>query len=168
MPKREHPDLQDVLASVDLDSFRVQKTHDSLQLSLEARDSEVEGIGSDVGIIRDPAQDFLSNIIDALNDAHQTDFTTEDKVDIATIHQKVHDNEELRQVMDGNNTETNKRYKFEAVINQILLEFVNNKLDLYTTLTRPEVNADLKHQLYRAYREQPSSSIEATSQSRSS
>ena len=67
--------------------------------------------------------------------------------------------------MDGNNTETNKRYKFEEVINTILLEFVNNKLDLYTTLTRPEVNADLKRQLYQAYREQPSSSIEATSQS---
>ena len=168
LPKREHQDPSDVLASVDLDSFRVQKTHDSLQLSLEARDSDVEGIGSDVGIIRDPEQDFLSNIVQSLNDAHQTDFTPEDRVDIATIHQKVHDNVELRQVMDGNNTETNKRYKFEAVINQILLEFVNNKLDLYTTLTRPEVNADLKRQLYRAYRERPSSSIEATSQSRSS
>ena len=48
LPKRDHPDLHDVLASVDLDSFRVQKTHDSLQLSLEAEDSEVEGIGSDV------------------------------------------------------------------------------------------------------------------------
>ena len=168
LPKREHPDLSDVLASVDLDSFRVQRTHESLQLSLEAADSEVDGIGSGAGIIRESEQDFLSNIVQALNDAHQTDFTPEDRVDIATIHQKVHDNEELRQVMDGNNTETNKRYKFEEVINAILLEFVNNKLDLYTTLTRPEVNADLKHQLYQAYREQPSSSIEATSQSRSS
>ena len=28
LPKRDHPDLQDVLASVDLDSFRVQRTHD--------------------------------------------------------------------------------------------------------------------------------------------
>ena len=168
LPKREYPDVSDVLASVDLDSFRVQRTHDSLQLFLAENDSEVEGIGSDVVTRTEPEQDFLSNIVQSLNDAHQTDFTPEDRVDIATIHQKVHDNEELRQVMDGNNTETNKRYKFEAVINQILLEFVNNKLDLYTTLTRPDVNADLKRQLYRAYREQPSSSIEATSQARSS
>ena len=152
LPKREHPHLSDVLASVDLDSFRVQRTHESLQLSLEAEDSEVDGIGSDVGTIREPEQDFLSNIVQALNDAYQTDFTSEDRVDIATIHQKVHANVELRQVMEGNNTETNKRYKFEEVINQILLEFVNNKLDLYTTLTRPDVNADLKRQLYRAYR----------------
>ena len=154
LPKRDHPDLQDVLDSVDLDSFRVQRTYDSLQLSLEAEDSEVEGIGSDVATIRDPEQDFLSNIINALNDAYQTDFTTEDKVDIATINQRVHDHEELRQVIEGDNTETNKRYKFEQVIDDILLDFVNSKLELYTKLSKPEVNADLKHELYQAYRKE--------------
>ena len=155
LPKRDHPDLHDVLASVDLDSFRVNRTHDSLQLSLEAENSEVEGIGSDVHTIRDPEQDFLSNIVQALNDVYQTDFTTEDKVDIETIHRKVHGNEELRQVVDGDNTETNKRYKFDQVIDEILLDFVNSKLELYTKLSKPEVNADLKRELYQVYREQP-------------
>ena len=159
LPKREHPDLQDVLASVDLDSFRVQRTHESLQLSLEAQDSEVEGIGSDVAVIRDPEQDFLSNIIDALNSAYQTDFTPEDKVDIATLHQKVNENEELQQVIDGDNSESNKRYKFDQVVEDILLGFVNSKLELYKKLSKlsnPEVNAALKDQLYRAYLEQSS------------
>ena len=156
LPKREHPDLHDVLESVDLDSFRVQKTHDSLQLSLEKDDSEVEGIGSDVAIIREPEQDFLSNIIDVLNDTHQTDFTVEDKVDIENVYQKVRQHEELRQVIDGDNTDTNKRYKFDQVIDEILLDFVNSKLGLYTKLSKPEINADLKRQLYQAYRNQPS------------
>ena len=160
LPKREHADLQDLLESVDLDSFRVQKTHDSLQLSLEETDSEIEGFGSDVAPRRNPEQDFLSNIIDALNDAYQTDFTTEDKVDIATIHQKVHENEELRQVIEGDNSERNKRYKFDDVIDDILLSFVNSKLELYTKLSKPEINADLKRQLYRAYLEQPSSAVQ--------
>ena len=155
LPKRDYPDLHDVLASVDLDSFRLQRTHDSLQLSLEAQDSEVEGIGSNVATIREPDQDFLSNIIQALNDAYQTDFTVEDKVDIETIHRKVHENDELRQVIEGDNTDTNKRYKFDQVIDEILLDFVNSKLELYTKLSKPEVNADLKHELYQAYREQP-------------
>ena len=157
LPKRDHPDLQDVQESVDLDSFRVQKMHDSLQLSLEAEDSEVEGIGSDIATVREPEQDFLSNIINVLNNAHQTDFTTEDKVDIATIHQKVHDHEELRQVIEGDNTESNKWYKFEQVVEDILLGFVNSKLELFTKLSQPEVKADLKRQLYQAYLEQPSS-----------
>ena len=153
LPKRDHPDLHDVLASVDLDSFRLQRTHDSLQLSLETEDSEVEGIGSDVATIREAAQDLLSNIVQALNDAYQTDFTTEDKVDIETIHRKVQANEELRQVIEGDNTDTNKRYKFDQVIDEILLDFVNSKLELYTKLSKPEVNADLKRELYQVYRQ---------------
>ena len=160
LPKRDHPDLQDVLASVDLDSFRVQRTHDSLQLSLEAEDSEVKGIGSGVAIIRDPEQDYLSNIINALNDAYQIDFTTEDKVDIATISQKVHDHEELREVIEGDNTETNKRYKFEQVVDDILLGFVNSKLELYKKLSKQEVKADLKRQLYQTYLSQQSAAVQ--------
>ncbi len=157
LPKREHSDLQGVLEAVDLDSFRIQKTYDSLQLSLEVEDSEVEGIGSGVATVRDPEQDFLSNIIDTLNSAHHTDFTAEDKVDLASIHQKVHENEELRQVINGDNTETNKRYKFEQVIDDILFGFIDSKLDLYNKLTQPEIKADLMHQLYQAYLDQPPS-----------
>ena len=153
LPKRDHPDVHDLLASVDLDSFRLQRTHDSLQLSLEAEDSEVAGIGSDVATIREPDQDLLSNIIHALNDAYQTDFTLEDKVDIETIHRKVHADEVLRQVIEGDNTETNKQYKFNEVIDEILLDFVNSKLELYTKLSKPEVNADLKRELYQVYRQ---------------
>ena len=153
LPKRDQPDLHDVLASVDLDSFRLQRTHDSLQLSLEAEDSEVAGIGSEVATIREPDQDFLSSIINALNDAYQTDFTIEDKVDIETIHRKVHEDEELRQVIKGDNSESNKQYKFNEVIDEILLDFVNSKLELYTKLSKPEVNTDLKRQLYQVYRQ---------------
>ena len=130
----------------------------SLQLSLEESDSEVEGIGSDVATRRDPEQDFLSNIINALNDAYQTDFTIEDKVDIENIYQKVCQHAELRQVIKADNTETNKIRKFDDVIDEILLGFVNSKLELYkklSKLTNPEVNADLKRQLYQAYLEQP-------------
>lgn len=159
LPKREHPDLQDVLASVDLDSFRVQRTHESLQLSLDAQDSEVEGIGSDVAVIRDPEQDFLSNIIDVLNSAYQTEFTSDDKVDLATMHQKMHENDELRQVIEGDNSESNKRYKFDEVFDQILLGLVNSRLDLYKKLSQPQINADLKRPLYRAYLEQSSSTM---------
>ena len=155
LPKRDYPDVRDVLASVDLDSFRVQRTHDSLQLSLEAENSEVEGIGGDVATIRDPEQDLLSNIIEVLNETYQTDFTTEDKVDIETIYRKVHEHEELRQVIEGDNTETNKKYKFDQVFDEILLGFVNSRLDLYTKLSQEELNAYLKRQLYQAYREGP-------------
>ena len=151
LPKREHSELQGLLESVDLDSFRVQRIHEKLQIPLESKNSEVPGIGGDVATIRDPEQDFLSNIINALNEAHQTDFTVEDKVDIETIYQKIRQHEELRQVITGDNSEDNKRYKFDQVIDEFLLDFVNNKLELYTKLSKPEINADLKRRLYQAY-----------------
>ena len=72
----------------------------------------------------------------------------------------MHENEELRQVVEGDNTETNKRYKFDQVVEDILLGFVNSKLELFTKLSQPEVKADLKRQLYQAYREQPSSATQ--------
>ena len=157
LPKREAPDVSDVLSSVDLDSFRMQKIHSDLQLKLESEDSEVDGIGSGEGVIVEPEADLLSKIIQALNDAHQTDFTDEDKVDIAAIHRKVSENESLRQVMEGDNTESNRHYKFGQVLDTILLDFVNNKVELFNKLSRPEVKEYLKSRLYRAYRERPSS-----------
>ena len=157
LPKREAPDVSDVLSSVDLDSFRVQQVHRDLLLKLESEDSELSGIGSGEGTIADSEEDLLSNILRALNDAHQADFTEEDKVDIATIHRKVSENESLRQVMEGDNTESNRHYKFGQVLDTILLDFVNNKVELFNKLSKPEVKEYLKSRLYRAYRERPSS-----------
>ena len=159
LPKREYEDVSDVLASVDLDSFRVQKIHDSQQLYLDPGDSEVPGIGGDVPIIKDPTQDLLSIIIQTLNDTYQTDFTEEDKVDIETIRRKVHADESLQQVIQGDNTDGNKRYKFNQVFDAILLEFVQDKLHLYNKLTKREVNSDLKRLLYQDYRQPSAPSV---------
>ena len=157
LPKREHPDVSDVLEAVDLDSFRVQQVHKDLELKLESEDSELDGIGDGVTIIADPEVDLLSSIIQALNDAHQTDFTEEDKVDIDTIRRRVNEHEELRQVMEADNTESNRHHKFGQVLDTILLDFVNNKVELYNKLSRPEVKAYLLNRLYHAYRERSSS-----------
>ena len=154
LPKREHPDLREVLESVDLDSFRVEKVHENIELPLEARDGEIIGIGSDVHTVRDPVEDLLSKIIEALNETFQTDFTTEDKVDFETIRQKIHEDETLRPVMEGDNTHSNKRYKFDQVVDRILLQFVEGKLEFYNKLSKPEINEYLKHHLYQDYFEQ--------------
>ena len=133
----------------------MQQVHRELQLKLESEDSELSGIGSGEGTIADSEEDLLSKIIQALNDAHQADFTEEDKVDIATIHRKVSENESLRQVMEGDNTESNRHYKFGQVLDTILLDFVNNKVELFNKLSKPEVKEYLKSRLYRAYRIPP-------------
>ena len=160
LPKRAHSDLQGLIESVDLDSFRVQKIHENLDLSLDHGNSEIEGMGNGVGGIKEREQDFLSNILQALNDAYQTDFTDADKVDIQTIQQKVNESEELRQAVEGNNSDDNIEYMFNKVFESILLEFVNSKVDLFNKLSKPEINADLKRRLYQAYRKQMSSAVQ--------
>ncbi len=154
LPKREHTHLQGLFESVDLDSFRIQKTHEKQHLTLEAEDSVVDSISSDVPTRNEPKQDALSSIIESLNKAYHTDFTAEDKVDIETIQQKVHQDEKLRQVIEADNSERSKRYKFDEVFDSIILDFVNDKLELYNKLSNPDTNKELKRQLYQAYRDQ--------------
>jgi len=98
--------------------------------------------------------EVLQFIQDTQPKEYQTDFTPEDKVDLDTIHKKNHENAELRRVIEGDNSGDNKRYKFEQVIDEILLGFVNSKLELYTKLSQPEINAAFKRHLYRDYLQQ--------------
>ena len=95
--------------------------------------------------------DLLSNILQTLNDTYQTDFTEEDKVDLDIIRQKIQQDQDLRLVVDGDNTDSNKRFKFDQVLDNILLEFVTNKLELYTKLSKPNVKSFLQDQLYSDY-----------------
>ena len=77
-------------------------------------------------VATEPELDLLSNILQTLNDAYQTDFTEEDKVDLDVIRQKIQQDQDLRLVFDGDNTDSNKRFKFDQVLDNILLEFVTN------------------------------------------
>ena len=56
-------------------------------------------------------------------------------------------------------------YHHDDVIDEILLGFVNSKLELYTKLSKssnPQVNTDLKRQLYQAYLEQSPANLDST------
>ena len=102
-------------------------------------------------VATEPELDLLSNILQTFNDTYQTDFTEEDKVDLDIIRQKIQQDQDLRLVVDGDNTDSNKRFKFDQVLDNILLEFVTNKLELYTKLSKPNVKSFLQDQLYNDY-----------------
>ena len=152
LPKREQTDVSQVIDAVDLDSIRRQMVYQKHQIELEAVDGVTAPISSDTSTVKEPEVDLLSNILQTLNDAYQTDFTEEDKVDLEVIRQKIQQDPSLRLVIDGDNTESNKRYKFEQTLDEILLGFVTNKLELYTKLSKPNVKSFLQDQLYNDYR----------------
>ena len=79
------------------------------------------------------------------------DLTEDDRLDIGRMQEKLKEDDDLLSVMTSDNTLENKRYMFEKAIDQILLEFVHTKLDLYKKLSDPKVNPTLKSKWFEGY-----------------
>lgn len=150
LPKGTKQLPYEVQEAVDLDSFRIQKTFEDA-IELENEDGKVKGQQSGKPGHTGEEIDLLSNIIKFLNETHGLDLTEEDKVDFENIKNKVSQNAELNDVMDGNNSLQNVRYKFDKVVDDILLEFVHTKLELYKKLSDPKVNPLFKSKLFEGY-----------------
>lgn len=57
--------------------------------------------------------------------------TEENRLDLSNVRTRVHGDEGLRSVMTGDSSDTNKRRKFEEVIGNIFLSYVNDRVDFY-------------------------------------
>lgn len=147
LPKRVITLPLEVLDAVDLESFRLQQTY-SGEISLIPEDGTVPGMG-DGGIkATEDEKDFLSKIIQTLNETYGINLSDEDKVDIKVIKTKLEADENLRAALIADNTREAKQNKFNQVLDHLLLEFVHTKLDLYKKLTEPKVNEMIKRSWY--------------------
>ena len=150
LPKRRKRLPHEIIDAVDLDSFRIQETFTG-SLPLMKDNSGVPGITGGRPQHEEGDKDLLSHIIKTLNETHGLNLTEEDKVDIERMKFKLEENEGLQAVMNENNTLENIRYKFDKVVDSLLLGFVNNKIDLYKKLTDPNVNAMFKQKWFEGY-----------------
>ena len=151
LPRRDKNKLSDILTSIDLEYFKIEKKFTST-IELEEGDTVVEPIGSDgSGGVDEEPTDFLSHIIEILNESFDGDFSEDDKVKFEEIKKKVHESEDLRQVMTGDNTETNKKDKFNRTIDTLILSLIDDNLDFYKKLKHKERNKYIKDRLYDEY-----------------
>jgi len=150
LPKRVQKLPYEVRDAVDLDSFRIQETYKG-SISLETEDVEITGYANGRTQFSEAEKDLLSNIIHVLNETYGIDLTEEDKVDMQTIRIRLEEHEELQDVLQADNPLHVKRYKFEEVLDKILLEFVHTKLDLYHKRTDQKVNEMLKARWFEGY-----------------
>ncbi|MBN1573613.1 MAG: type I restriction endonuclease subunit R [Deltaproteobacteria bacterium] len=146
LPKRKPIYPDEIRDAVDLDSFRIQKTFNGSPKP-EEKDGVVTWSNGKVKHEKGE-KDLLSLIIKTLNETYGVDLTDEDKVDLERIQEKLNGDEGLQAVLSGNNTKENKKYKFDKVFDDLLLEFVNTKIDLYKKMNDPKVNAMLKRKLF--------------------
>jgi type I restriction enzyme, R subunit len=135
---------REVLNDVKLDAYKLH--HQATQsLALAAEDGELYGQkpGGAAGG-KEEQYDYLSAIIKVLNDTFGLALTEEDKVDFEAIRTRVEANTDLAGAFIPQNSEQNIRTKFDEVLDDVLEEFVNTKLDLFNKLTEDKANAQLK------------------------
>lgn len=148
LPKRTEDQLEDITALVNLDSFRIEETF-SGKIQLKDLDGEFEPIsegGAKPPI--DPENDLLSQIISKINLTYGDKLTEEDKIDLANVRKRVQEHQELQQVVKGDNSESNKRHKFDEVLANILLSYVNSRFDFYKKMEDPKVKSFIRDMFY--------------------
>jgi len=144
--------LIDISDSVDLDSLRIQKIGE-FKLSLEDKKGEIEPMTSEGGggTTEEPL-DLLSEIIRKINEIYGIEMNEEHKLDLKNVRHRMGEDVELRKVMTGDNSETNKRRKFEEVLGNIILSYVNDRVDFYQKMENPQVKRLITDDFYRDYR----------------
>jgi len=153
LPRRENPLPTEVMDAVDLDSFRIQQTFEG-SIALVKEDGQTPGISTGAPTHTEEERDWLSHIVTTLNETYGVNLTEEDKVDIERIQERLEANEELREVAQSDNSLQNVQYKFDKVVDTLLLDFVNAKTDLYRKLTEPRVNELFKRKWFDGFQQQ--------------
>lgn len=147
LPRRESRLPYEVRDAVDLDSFRLQELYAG-SIELLQEQGVVRGFG-DGGIYGGEGErDLLSNIVKVLNDTHGLNLTDDDKVDMGRMRARLESDEGLQAALEADNPRAAKEYKFNQVVDRLLLEYVHTRLDLYKKLTEPTVNTMLKRQWF--------------------
>jgi len=147
LPRRETRLPYEIRDAVDLDSFRLQETYAG-SLELEKKDGIVNGFGDGGAGGASDEKDLLSHIIETLNTTYGINLSEDDRVDMQSIRTRLEADESLQAVLNADNPRDAKVYKFNQVLDRLLLEFVHTKLDLYKKLTEPKVNEMLKRQWF--------------------
>ena len=124
---------------MDLDSFRIEETFRG-KIKLEETDGEFEplSMGANKTFTEDE-KDALSRIVEEINKIYGGQITDEDKLDLENVRKRLNTNQELEKVMAGDNTETNKRHKFDEVMMDVILSYVNNRFEFYKKMEDPKI-----------------------------
>ena len=150
LPKRNRPDVLDIINSVDLESFRIQQTFSGkIDLEEGAKGGKLKGI--DVGVSKgteQPELDFLSQIINQINDVYGSELSDQDRLDLESMKNKVVADESLQKVMNGDNSETNKRQKFDDVLDKTIMSFFNERFDFFKKIDDPKIKGFIGQMLF--------------------
>jgi type I restriction enzyme R subunit len=93
-----------------------------------------------------------SKMIRLLNENYGLDLSDEDEFYIEGIQIKLNKSRDLKKVMTSTTALEKMKVKFDRVVDDLLLDFLGTKLDLYIKLTEPKVNMIFKSKWFEKYR----------------
>ncbi len=151
LPRGGRLDLSDILSSIDLEYFKIEKKYTS-EIELDDGTGVIDPIEiPDPDGLDDEPVDFLSEIIKVLNDSFDGDFSEEDKVNLQKVEERLRNDEELRKVMDSDNSDSNKREIFNRVLEGVLVDMVGEHIEFYNKVSEPERNKFIKDRIFSNY-----------------
>lgn len=151
LPKRKS-DRFDISDTIDLDSLRIQKIHEHIE-GLEQIDSVLEPPEFESSGLQEPEYDFLSEIINQVNNTYGVSLTDEDKLDLSRLNKKLNENPDVERYMKGENTEENKKNYFKQQVEGMMVDYINERFDFYKKMDdNPSMKNLIFQILYQEYK----------------
>jgi hypothetical protein len=144
-------DKVSVFNDVSLESLRLQHTGQS-KLELESKVGELQPMfGSGGKGKQEEPYELLSQIIEKLNSVHGVEITEDDRVTLGRVVQIMGEDEELRKVVNGNNTDEVKKDFFESLFKDTMVDYHGDRMDFYKKVMDQRVLPVLIQGLFQSY-----------------
>lgn len=158
LPKRQ-VDRFDISDTIDLDSLRIQKIHEHIE-GLVKEDSILNPPEFVTTGVMEPEYDFLSEIINQVNNTYGVNLTEEDRLDLSRLSKRLIDDPEVEKYMKGDNTEDNKQSFFKQQFEGLMIDYINERFDFYKKMDdNPSMKNLIFQMMYKDYKNQQSGSI---------
>ena len=95
-----------------------------------------------------------SKIIKLLNPPFGVDLSVDDRAAIDRLQTKLQEDKELRRLFNSKDALGKMKFKFDKLVDDLLLNLISTKIELYIKLTKPEVNMFFKSKWFETFRQQ--------------
>jgi type I restriction enzyme R subunit len=155
LPKRETDGI-DILDSIDLDSFRIQKiVEQKLELENIVGDLPPPLYGGSKSM-GEEEKELLSEIIEKINELFGSELKEDDKVTMDLMKEELRNNTDVSKVLNGDNSEDVKKDYFNRKVKDMIIDIYSDKFDLYKKLMNDKVFPQFVSYLYQSMSEQNS------------
>lgn len=141
----------DLSNSIDLDSLRIQKISES-KLALVDKVGIVAPFSTEVPTnVVEQLMGLLSEIIKKINEIYGVELSDEHKMNFQRVAKQVYENQDLEKVMNGDNSESNKKKKLEETLKTHLLDYVTDQFEFYKKMEDQKLVTLITNELYKNY-----------------